>query len=210
MEHVTGIFKWVYNIGDILAKLMYINILWFLFTVVGLGLFGFFPATAATYAIYHKIYEDKLERSIFQTFFESYKTFFVKVNIQGWIVAAIGAFLFLDLYVNKKLIQSTILHIILLFFCFLYIIATLYFIPIFIRYELKGSQYMKQALLMALSRPFETIAILISLYLLYNLFIMLQVIFLFMGISLIASTVMWFVLRALKALEVKKIGNEMR
>ncbi|GIN69708.1 hypothetical protein J14TS2_01830 [Bacillus sp. J14TS2] len=204
MEHVSGLFRWVYEIGDGLAKLIYLHILWVLFTCVGLGIFGVFPATAALFSVIHKSIERKRGESIFRTFYTSYKSQFLKANGFGFIITAFGLFLYWDVTISKQVIQSAILHVILLVFCFFYFITVLYFYPVFARYELKGFQYIKQAFLIAISRPFETIAIILCLLILYYVFVFIPVLYVFMGAAMVAYPVMWFAMRAFMGIERKK------
>lgn len=204
MDHLTGFFKWVYEIGDGLAKLIYLHLLWVLFTVLGLGVFGFFPATAALFTVIYKSMERNRQETIFQTFFSSFKQHFWKVNGFGLVILAFGLFLYWDFTVSKQVIQSPILHFILLLFCFFYLITVLYFFPVFARYDLKGFQYMKQAFFIAVIRPFETIAMLVCLFLLYNVFIFLPVLYVFMGTAMVAYPIMWFALRAFLGIERRK------
>ncbi|MBP1915499.1 YesL family protein [Lederbergia galactosidilytica] len=204
MEHLSGIFKWLYGIGDGLAKMIYLHILWVLFTCLGIGVFGVIPATAALFSTIHKTIERNRDESIFQTFYSSYKSQFIKANGYGLIIIGTGLFLYWDVTISKQVIQSAILHMILLILCFFYFITVLYFFPVFARYELKGFQYIKQAFLIAISRPFETIAMILCLLILYYIFIFIPVLYVFMGVSMLAYPVMWFAMRAFNGIEEKK------
>ncbi|GIN57226.1 hypothetical protein J8TS2_15450 [Lederbergia ruris] len=204
MEHVSGLFKWLYEIGNVLAKLIYLHVLWVLFTCLGLGVFGFFPATTALFSVIHKSIERKTEESVFRTFYSTYKNQFLKANGFGLMITALGLFLYWDISISKQVIQSAFLHVILLVFCFLYFITVLYFYPVFARYQLKGFQYIKQAFFIAISRPFETIAMILCLLILYYVFVFVPVLYVFMGAAMVAYPVMWFAMRAFMGIERKK------
>ncbi|MCJ7840604.1 DUF624 domain-containing protein [Lederbergia sp. NSJ-179] len=204
MEHLSGIFKWMYEIGNGLAKLIYLHLLWVLFTCLGLGVLGLFPATTALFSVIHKSMERNMKDSLFQTFFGAYKSQFLQANGFGLIMTALGLFLYWDLTISKQVIQSAFLHVILLIFCFLYFITALYFFPVFARYQLKGFQYMKQAFLVAIIRPFETIAMILCLLIHYYVFIFVPVLYVFMGAAMLAYPLMWFAYRAFLGIEEKK------
>ncbi|MBS4217477.1 DUF624 domain-containing protein [Bacillus sp. FJAT-49711] len=204
MHHIQGIFRWLYELGNGLAKAMYLHLLWILFTLLGLGVLGVIPATTALFSIAHQTMDKKREAPIFQSFFNMYKKSFIKSNVLGLLLAAVGVFLRFDLTISKNIIQSYPLHLFLLIIIFLYGLIALYFFPVFVRYELKGWQYFKQAFLISLARPFETIAILICLLLLYILLSYIPILFFYCGSSLIVFPIMWFAYRAFLAVEDSK------
>ncbi|WP_396954475.1 DUF624 domain-containing protein, partial [Niallia sp.] len=51
---MDGLFSRVYHWSNAIAKLMYVNALWMGCTFLGLGIFGFFPATAAMFSVVRK------------------------------------------------------------------------------------------------------------------------------------------------------------
>ncbi|MBO1911160.1 DUF624 domain-containing protein, partial [Microvirga sp. 3-52] len=56
------------NIAHRMIELIYINILWILFTILGLGIFGIFPATVSMFTIVRKIIVKEEKFKIFNTF----------------------------------------------------------------------------------------------------------------------------------------------
>ncbi len=204
MTTMNGIFKWFYDLGNWLAKVMYLHFLWIIFTVLGLGIFGISPATAGLFSVLHKWFDDDFDIPIFQHFYSVYKTQFFKANGLGLIIMGLGAFLYIDMNVSKDMIESFPLHLLLLFVTFLYSITTIYLFPVFVRYNLTFFLYFKQAFFVALARPLETIAIAISMLLLFYLFSYLPVLLFFIGASIIALPIMWFAYRACVQIEEKK------
>ena len=206
MSSLNGIFKWVYDLGNWLAKVMYLHLLWVLFTVLGLGIFGISPATAALFSVMHKWFDEDFDIPIFKQFYTAYKTQFLKSNGLGLILIALGAFLFFDMNISKQVIQTAYIHFLLLVVVFLYAITVMYFFLVFARYELKFFQYFKQSFFIAFARPMETIAMLICLWLLYYLFSFLPVLIFFMGSSAICFPIAWFAYRACIQIEEKRTG----
>lgn len=201
---VDGIFKWVYEIGNWLAKLMYVHLLWVLFTLLGLVIFGITPATAAMVSVIHKWFDQKEDFPIFKHFFSAYKDQFIKANGVGLLLIAVGAFLYVDIRISQQVIQSNYFHAFLLFICFLYFITLLYFFTIFTRYQLRFLYYFRQSFLIAIARPFETIAMIICLVLLSYVYAYLPVLIILMGSSLTLFPVVWFGYRACVQVEEKK------
>src|SRR5690625_7635570 len=72
------------------VRLVYVNLLWILFTVIGLGVLGIMPATAAMFAVVRKWLRGEDDFPIFTTYKDAYKEEFLKANLLGYILAIIG------------------------------------------------------------------------------------------------------------------------
>lgn len=207
MTSLNGIFGVVYEAGNWLAKIMYLHILWVLFTLLGGVVFGLSPSTASLFRVIYKWFDEDFDIPIFQTFYTSYKAHFMKANGLGLTLIGTGLFLYFDLNVSKQFVESFALHLVLLIFIFLFFITTLYVFTIFARYELSFWNYFKQSFFIALARPMETIAILISLLLLFYLFRYVPVLLFFMGSSIIAYPITWFSYLGCIKIEEMKASN---
>lgn len=64
----TGTVGGIYHISNWIMRLAYVNFLWILFTLAGFIVFGFFPATIATFAVVRKWIFDTTDIPIFTTF----------------------------------------------------------------------------------------------------------------------------------------------
>lgn len=208
---VEGIFKWVTIFGNWLAKVMFLHLLWIVFSLLGLVVFGIFPATAALFSIIHRWFVDDYEVPIFRNFWVTYKKQFFKANGLGMILTVIGFFLYWDIKISQHLIQSFYFHAVLLAVFFVFFVVVLYFFTILDRYELKFFQYFKQTFLIAIARPLESIAMVVSLILLSYVFYYVPVLFFFAGAGITACPLVWFAYRACVQIEEKKLeveGNE--
>ena len=92
----------IYSLCNWFVRLAYINILWILFSLAGLVIFGFFPATIAMLATLRQ-YLQKNDPPVFKTFWNYYKTEFFASNKLGAIIVVIG----LILFINTNFLQST-------------------------------------------------------------------------------------------------------
>ena len=204
MPKLTGLVKGFYEIGNWLAKMMYLHLLWCIFTIAGLGVFGIMPATTALVTVLHKRFQKNVEFPIFKTFVTVYKAQFFKANGLGLLLVAIGIFLFQDLKIAKEAIHSFYLYFFLIFICFLYFITVLHFFIIYARYELTFIGYYKQSFAMAIARPFETISMIICMILVYYLFSSMPGLLFFIGSSLTAYPIVYFGYRACVLVEEKQ------
>ena len=78
-------------------KITYVNILWIFFSIAGLVVLGIVPSTVALYGVIRKWVMKETEVPVFKTFFNIYKTEFVKSNVLGILMGIIGYVLFFNL-----------------------------------------------------------------------------------------------------------------
>src|SRR5690625_5980489 len=88
-------FAKINQIADRIIYLGYMNLIWILFSLLGLGVLGVFPATAAMFAVYRQ--EKIHKRAInFKMYWSYYKENFLQSYIIGWFIAIIGYIFYLD------------------------------------------------------------------------------------------------------------------
>lgn len=182
---------------------MYLQVLWYLFTAIGLGVLGVVPATLATAAVIHKWFKNGTDIPIFKEFWSTYKKAFIQGNGLGLIWVALGLFFYADYVISRDFIQSFYFHAFIVLVIVFYTILVFHFLIIYNRYELRFLQYFKQTFLIALIRPFESLAMLVALLPLYYLYNFLPVLIIFMGVPLTLYPILWFSYRACAVIEEK-------
>lgn len=158
-----------------IMRFVYVHTLWILFTIIGLGVFGIMPATAALFAIVRKWVRGEDELPVFKTFKDSFRAEFGKANILGYILLIVGYILYIDLQFVR--IQATlpfqILTYMVLLIFFLYFIALIYVFPIFVHFKLTMTQYIKWPIGLGVMHPIITILIVVGLLAVYYVSIVL-------------------------------------
>lgn len=189
-------------------RLVYINFLWILFSLIGLVLFTVFPATAAMYFTTKKVMIDKSEIKIFKTFWQYFCSEFIKSNGFGLIFLIIGYFLYAD-YIILTIYPKLQFFAALLFLLVMITILTfLFFFPVYTYYQLKFFHYFKQTLLIVITSPLEVILLILMMLLMYIVGLMLPgAIILFAG-SGFAYFSLLICIRAFKRIEAKKEMQE--
>jgi len=176
------------------TRFAYVNVLWILFTFLGLVFLGAMPSTVAMFAVIRKWVTGDKEVPIFKTFLESYRTEFVKANILGYIFFGIGALLYIDLQflrTQEGLLNLVLSHGILVLF-FIYFIMLLFVFPIFVHFELKFTRYITWPLIIGIVHPIVTIAMILgTVVAFYILFKVLPALALFFGGSVMTFILMW-------------------
>ncbi|WP_227937177.1 YesL family protein [Alkalihalobacillus deserti] len=129
---VGGITGGIYKVCDWLMKLAIVNLLWLLFALVGLGLFGIFPATVAMLSVLNR-WINQEECKVVPYFVAVFKRSFVKANILLVFAVMVGAVLIANFYIVQAM--DGLLHVFLKYgmivlFVF-YSMIVLYVLPIF-------------------------------------------------------------------------------
>jgi uncharacterized membrane protein YesL len=160
----SGLFGGLYKITEWIQRLAILNLLWIGFTLLGGILFGFFPATTAMFAVVRKWVMGDLEIPVFKTFWSSYKKEFVKSNILGLILSLVAIVLYIDYHFLQastneilRLLEVPFLIVTLLFICMLF-----YVFPIFVHYDMKIKEVIKNSFFIMIMNPISTFIMLLS------------------------------------------------
>lgn len=191
---LSGFVAGYYRFALWTTRLAYVNLLWILFTILGLGIFGFFPASAAMFAVVRKWINGETDIEIFPTFWESYRNEFVKINLLGFLLTVIGYLLTIEFQILRT--QDHVAYLIASFgvvglFLLLSIIV-LYIFPIFAHFKLRRFEYIKWAFVIGISHPLLTIVLFATLIIIYYVtFSLIPALLFFFGGSITAYILMW-------------------
>ncbi|MCM3359331.1 MULTISPECIES: DUF624 domain-containing protein [unclassified Psychrobacillus] len=190
-----------------MLSLIYLNLLWIMFTVLGLGILGLFPSTVALFGVVRLMImkEGKEPFKVFQSFWRIFKKDFWKANSFGLFFAFICYFLIFDFqFVQLSNGQFNFLLPALFFILISSILTLLFFFPVYVHFELKYFQYIKQSFLIAITSPLELFGILASTLAMYFFLTFLPgAIPLFSG-SLLAYAITVLSFRAFRRIEQKQ------
>ena len=162
------VFGRLYIVCDWIMKLAYLNFLWIIFTVGGLIVFGMIPATVSLFAIVRKwLITKETDLPIFHTFYQNYKNEFLKSNKLGLVLVLMGLFLYYDfklIMLSGGMLQYT-LTIPLLLISLFYCITLLYIFPVYVHFDQKVFQYVKNSFYIGLINIDITILIILLIFL---------------------------------------------
>jgi uncharacterized membrane protein YesL len=164
MMETKGLLSGIYRISEKVMMIAYTNILWILFSLHGFVLIGIMPATAAMFAVMKKLIIEEGEVPIFNLFWNKYKQEFVKANIYGYLLLLSVVIFLLDVMLFQSLdgwpfIFLSVLSVGLLLVS---IAVVLYFIPLYVHYDLSFFQYIKTAFLLTFIHPIHTFIMITS------------------------------------------------
>lgn len=191
-------------------KITYVNILWIFFSIAGLVVLGIVPSTVALYGVIRKWVMKETEVPVFKTFFNIYKTEFVKSNVLGILMGIIGYVLFFNLVyiIDIRSTAQLIISVPLFIGSVFYLVTLLYLVPVYVHYDLKLFQYIKHAFYIGIANPLSTVMMLFGSLLVSLFFYLVPGILPFAFPTLFAIVVMWGGFRSFQKIEAKQKGVE--
>lgn len=159
MMETKGMLSGIYRVSEKIMLIGYTNILWIIFTLLGLLLVGLMPATAAMFAVMRKLIMEEEDVPIFSLFWKTYKQEFVKANLYGYLLLLGVAVFLLDVLLFQSLDGAPFIFL-SIFSAGLLLVSlavVLYFIPLYVHYDLSFIQNIKTAFLLTFTHPIHTV-----------------------------------------------------
>jgi uncharacterized membrane protein YesL len=205
---VNGALRKLYELSEWITKMMYVNLLWILFTLMGVVIFGFFPATVAMFTVVREWLIGEKDIPVFKTFWGAYKQNFIQANLVGFILIVIGLILYVDLRFFQTSEQFILqLFSFLIFFALLiYFALLLYVFPVYVHFNFKTFEYIKYSFVMAIGRPLVTIMMIVGSALVLILLKYVPILLFFLGGGLMSFILMWI---ALKSFPTEKLQDSL-
>ncbi|WP_226642942.1 YesL family protein [Mesobacillus subterraneus] len=175
-----------------ITKFAYINLLWIGFSLAGLIVLGYFPATIAMFTIIRKWLKGETEIPIFRTFWTTWKSEFFRSNGLGLLVATVVALIVFNLVFVERSGDgfTSVIQIPIYLFMFAAIMTILYLFPVYVHFELKWFQIIKNSFLMMLISPIENIVMIAGIVAVLFVVKFIPALGFFFGGSLIAAIIM--------------------
>lgn len=187
----------IYNVLEWITRFAYVNLLWILFSLLGAVLFGFYPATLAMFAICRDWLRGDTGKPILPAFWEYYRRDFVKSNLLGLFVTAIAVFIAADIfYIQTSSQNMSWTYIPLFAFMLLFTMYLFYLFPVFVHFDIKIGQVIKNAFLIMLVNPLNTLLTFICLGSLAVIMQTVPALAVIFGGSSFAYIIMWLALRS--------------
>lgn len=155
---MEGFMRGFYSISEWVMKFMYVNILWIAFTILGLGVFGIFPATTAMFTVIRKWVMKQPDIPVFNIFWTTYKSEFFKSSLLGLVIVLVGIFM----YFNLKIIDATtiptlkLLYIPNIIVILIFLLTLLYIFPVFVHFDVGIKGIIKNAIVLMTINPIAT------------------------------------------------------
>jgi uncharacterized membrane protein YesL len=203
---LTGWKGGLYRSGNWAMKLAFLNLLWLAGILIGAVLAGVFPSTVAMFVVIRKWrLNGDVELPLYHLFKEEYKREFLKANLYGYVWVIIGVILYVDLLFFRGIpaLWGTLVSFFFFILGVIYLAALLFAFPVYVQYDLRILQYVKNSVLIAVSNPLYSVLIALGFYFPYYLMIKIPGLLPFFGGSLIALPLMSLSLRLFEVLDQK-------
>lgn len=204
----TGFMAFMINAGEMIYRIAVLQMLFLIYTFKGAILMGVFPSITAVFSVYFKLFMDqeKVDK-IHPIFKEVWKSNMKLSNQIGYSLLALFGFLFIDLRINEELIQSSVLHSVLLVIILVSAFVTIFSFTIVAGFSLSFKNSIKQSFFVSVSVPKHTLASMLGLMISFELLKQFTFLTVFFGIPVLVLPVAWFTYSGLKAVDTLK--NEM-
>ncbi|MBP3951901.1 YesL family protein [Bacillus suaedae] len=191
-------------------RLAYVNILWIVLTITGLGVFGFFPSTVAMFAVVRHWIRGDTEIPILITFWSHYKTNFMKTNMLGMVMTLLGLMIYWNLlfFISMNNQIGAMLFYLTIALALVYFVVVSFIIPVYVHYDLKVVGYLKYAFIISLSYPHHALYIGFSSIVMYYATLFFPVLFLFFSGSFLSLLIMRFAYVVFERVERKNSSKE--
>ncbi|MEC6747982.1 DUF624 domain-containing protein [Marinilactibacillus sp. XAAS-LB27] len=147
-------------------KLTCLNFLWMIGTMMGLGILGIGPSTAATFSVIREWLRGNDDLPLIKTFIAEYKRYFKKSNLLSLIYMVAGIILIMD-YIYASRWELRVVFGVLIF---LYTISVTYIFPVLVHYELKSLKEMiRYSFLIGFSYLQYTLVLFVSILAIYSI-----------------------------------------
>lgn len=198
------------HVCRLISRFAFLNLLWLAFSVIGLLVVGFFPATVAMFAIVRKWVRGEQDTAIFQTFWSIYKQVFLKANSFGWVLGVIGGILYINYHIIA--IASTDLPVIVilsyLFLVLLYFLFIVTLLPGSVHFAGGTKEIVLKTIQFMLGRVHLALVFVVLIWSVLYLSLALPSMLLFFTGSVLSYIITWFFQRSLAKLEMKLIKEQ--
>ncbi|MDQ0338622.1 putative membrane protein YesL [Caldalkalibacillus uzonensis] len=203
---LTGFMGVLFRICEWIMRLAYAQLLWLIFTLAGLGVLGFFPATAALFSVTRKWIMKQTEIPIFKHFWQIYKNDFFTANAVGYIMGIIGFALYFYLFLFQSMegSLSIILTVLTIMLGIIYLMTLLFIMPVFVHYDLKVLQFVKYAFIIAVSSPLHAVLMAAAVAAVYYLLTVFHGLIPFFSMSVLSYLLMWIAMLSFDRLRNKQ------
>ncbi|WP_078555334.1 YesL family protein [Bacillus alkalicellulosilyticus] len=200
--------NFLFRVSDFLYRIITLNVLWVFFVILGLGVFGFMPATVAVYSVTRRWLLGEDDVPMFKTFLFYYKKEFVKSNLVGIIFMFFSYLVYLNFIFIDYSPETVgrVLFYILVSVSFIIAITFINIFPVMAHYEFSVINYIRAAGALAFLHPLRMLMQLVWIVGYWLVIINFMVLIPLIGVSTLFYFLMWLNFDTFKF----KIENEVK
>lgn len=154
MNQDRSIMSIVFTVSDWFMRIVKLNIAWLLTSLLGLLIFGLFPATYAAFYVADRWIHGDVDIKIWRTFFKAFRRGYLHSQLLGIIISAGIFILCVDILFFRQVKSQwvgTIVIVLLVILLICLIIIAIYMYPIKVSFDLNVRNTFKTAFFSGLS-----------------------------------------------------------
>ncbi|WP_440897038.1 YesL family protein [Amphibacillus sp. Q70] len=198
----------LYRLFNWLTILAYLNILWMLFSLLGLGLFGIGPATLAVFSIIRDKLQENESGTIWRSFYLVFKNNFWRGNKLFIVIFLVFSFIFIDFAIIRALPYHPVMAYVvipaLIILTALWILISSYTFALQTHYQLKFWQIFRDAFWISGIFPLSSLGIIFVFFIIIVLNYWIPAIIPFYLVSVPIFAIQLIALVTFKQIEAKK------
>ncbi|RXJ02194.1 DUF624 domain-containing protein [Anaerobacillus alkaliphilus] len=169
---MTGMADGIYKISEWAMRLAYLNILFVLFSLLGIVAFGVGPAFMAMLVVVKK-WMSQEEFPIFKTYLNEWKGSFIKGNLLGLLFITVGTILIVNYYILPQFNEH--LRVVftagMLLLTLLYLMTVMYIFPLAVQFrQLSVKRCFKYGFVLGVTHPIFFLAWIVGVFIMYQLY----------------------------------------
>lgn len=145
-----------------ISRLAIVNVLWIIFTIFGLGIFGFGPATAAMSSVISRWISSDQSFSVFRHFTNVYRNQFLKTNLIFLSSALIGAVLVYNYFFIQANNLPFFYSVITIVMGMTHLLISITIIPLYINNHVSILELFKTSALFVIGYPLNSMVIVLA------------------------------------------------
>lgn len=152
----------LYLLAVWISRLAIVNVLWIIFTIFGLGIFGFGPATAAMSSVISRWISSDQSFSVFRHFTNVYRNQFLKTNLIFLSSALIGAVLVYNYFFIQANNLPFFYSVITIVMGMTHLLISITIIPLYINNHVSILELFKTSALFVIGYPLNSLVIVLA------------------------------------------------
>lgn len=145
-----------------ISRLAIVNVLWILFTLLGLVVFGFGPATAAMSSVISRWVDSDQSFSVLRHFTRVYRKQFVKTNLIFLSTALIGAVLVYNYFFIQANNLPFFYSVITIAMGITHLLISITIIPLYVNNHVRILELFKTSALFVIGYPLNSLVIVLA------------------------------------------------
>lgn len=152
----------LYMLAVWISRLAIVNVLWIIFTIFGLGIFGFGPATAAMSSVISRWISSDQSFSVFRHFTNVYRNQFLKTNLIFLSSALTGAVLVYNYFFIQANNLPFFYSVITIVMGMTHLLISITIIPLYINNHVSILELFKTSALFVIGYPLNSLVIVLA------------------------------------------------